>query len=160
MFRVGFGYDSHRFAQDRPLILGGLYIEGAWGLLAHSDGDVILHALTDAILGAIGAGDIGTHFPDSDDKWKGVHSAAFLAGPSRWPSSGLHRRQRRHHRPRPGPQARPHRLAIVETIAEMLECEPNRVNLKAKTNEGMGFVGRSEGMSAYAVLLLTRTSQD
>ena len=156
MFRIGLGYDSHRVDASRPLMLGGVEIPGALGLAAHSDGDVLLHAVTDAMLGALAAGDIGTHFPDTDPKWKGVASGEFLrfaverAGELGFVVNNcdmtVHCDQ---------PKLGPHRDAIVASVAGLLNCPAGCVNLKGKTSEGMGFVGRGEGIVAQVILSLT-----
>jgi 2-C-methyl-D-erythritol 4-phosphate cytidylyltransferase/2-C-methyl-D-erythritol 2,4-cyclodiphosphate synthase len=155
MARIGFGYDSHRFAPGRTLVLGGLRIEHEQGLAGHSDADAVLHAITDAILGAIAAGDIGELFPDSDSRWAGADSSAFVLH-----AVALAERQ--------GllvgncdvtvlaeaPKLGPLKKAMAARIAELLACSANRVSVKAKTNERMGFVGRGEGIAAFAVVLL------
>jgi len=155
MARIGFGYDSHRFVPGRPLVLGGLRIEHEQGLAGHSDADAVLHAITDAILGAIAAGDIGELFPDSDPRWAGADSSAFVLH-----AAALAARQRLFvgncdvtilaEAPKLGPLKK----AMATRIAELLACPADRVCVKAKTNERMGFVGRSEGIAAFAVVLL------
>jgi 2-C-methyl-D-erythritol 2,4-cyclodiphosphate synthase len=157
MHRVGFGYDSHRFAPGRPLLLGGVRIEHAPGLAGHSDADVVLHAITDAILGAVAAGDIGEHFPDSDPRWKGADSTAFLVH-----AAGLAARAGWRivncdvtvlaESPRLGP----HKLAMANRIAGLLGLAADAVSVKAKTNETMGFVGRGEGIATFAVVCMER----
>ncbi len=153
--RVGFGYDSHRLVTGRKLILGGVEISGEKGLLGHSDADVLLHALCDAILGAIGEGDIGRHFPDSDPAYKDIPSRELLIK-----VNGLAVRK--------GylvnnvdstlvlekPKLKEYINKMVENIADFLDMEPDRVNVKASTNEGMGFTGRCEGIAAFAVVTM------
>lgn len=151
-YRTGFGYDVHRFGPGDAIALGGLRIPHDRGLEGHSDADVALHALTDAILGAIGAGDIGAHFPPSDAKWKGADSARFLAFAV---SLVAARGGNIVHldltivceRPKIGS----HRGAMVERIAAIAGLEPGRVSVKATTTEGLGFTGRGEGIAAQAV---------
>ena len=150
--RVGIGYDSHRFAPGRPLILGGVTIPHPVGLAGHSDADAVAHALTDAILGAAGAGNIGQLFPDSDPQWKDADSMALLHE-----AYGVVRRN--------GfafvqgditviaetPRVGPHAAAIAARLAEILEVSPGAIGIKGKTNEGMGFIGRGEGLAVIAV---------
>ncbi len=151
--RVGFGYDSHRLVKGRKLILGGLEISGENGLLGHSDADVLLHALCDAILGAIGEGDLGRHFPDSDPAYKDIPSKELLIK-----VNGL--AVRKGYRVNnvdstlvlEKPKLQEYIYKMVENIADFLDIEPDRVNVKASTNEGMGFTGRGEGVIAFAVV--------
>lgn len=155
MHRIGLGYDSHRFAPQRPLILGGVRIENAPGLVAHSDGDVVLHALTDALLGSIAAGDIGEHFPDSDPALACADSTRFLR-------RAMELLAERSYRvvnvdlviQTETPRLSGHKSRIAERIAELLAIEPGQVSVKAKSAEGMGFVGRAEGMTCQAVVLV------
>ena len=141
--RVGMGYDAHRLVTGRPLILGGVSIPYHLGLLGHSDADVLLHAICDALLGAAGLGDIGTHFPDTDPRWKGVSSLLFLERTA----AMLAERGLRiawidavviAERPKLGP----HFPAMKQALAGALVLPPDRINLKAKTNEGLGELGR------------------
>ena len=153
--RVGIGYDSHRFDETRPLRLGGVTIPGAAGLSGHSDADAIAHALTDALLGAAAAGDIGTHFPPGDEKWKGADSMGML---KRALSIVAKRRYRVVNadvtvvceEPRIGPFIDQMR----KTLAAALAVDPGAISIKGKTNEGMGWTGRGEGMAAHAVVLI------
>ena len=157
MSRVGIGYDSHRFAPDRPLVLGGVPFEGGTGLAGHSDADAVLHAVTDAVLGALAAGDTGTLFPDTDERWRNADSSLFVRH-----AVGLAAEQGCRvvncdivvvaEEPRIGPRAD----RMSNRIAELLGVEPGCVSVKAKTNEGMGFVGRREGLAAMAVVLLEK----
>ncbi len=152
---IGQGYDAHRFAPGRPLILGGVRIPHDQGLLAHSDGDVLIHALCDALLGAAGLGDIGQHFPDSDAAYAGIDSrvllrrlVALLAERGLAPhNADLTLVAQR-------PRLAPHREQMRSLLAEDLGISPERVNVKATTTEGMGFAGRGEGIACYAVVLL------
>lgn len=155
MSRVGLGYDSHRFAPGRPLMLGGVRIEHASGLAGHSDADAVLHAVTDAILGAIGAGDIGEHFPDTDPQWRGADSAIFVRRAMELArQAGLRVANCDVTVLCEAPKLTPHKAAMRQRIAELLGVGPDRVGVKAKTNEGMGWVGQGEGLAALAVVLL------
>lgn len=152
MLRVGIGYDSHRFAAGRPFILGGQRIAHDRGLVGHSDADALSHAVTDALLGAAGAGDIGTHFPDSDPRWKDADSLGILR-------QAVEEIRRRGFTPRQVDVTvileRPHlgvyKEAIARAIAGELGIHDDSVGIKAKTNEGMGFIGRGEGVAVIAV---------
>lgn len=154
--RTGFGYDSHRLVEGRPLIIGGVEIPFEKGLAGHSDADVLCHAIIDAILGGLGLGDIGRHFPDSDPKWKDAVSTELLKhilGVAReqgysvmWVDTTLITEE---------PKIAPFIGSIKESL-EKAGISRDRVNVKAKTNEGMGFVGRGEGIAAFAVCLLER----
>jgi 2-C-methyl-D-erythritol 2,4-cyclodiphosphate synthase len=153
--RIGHGYDVHRLVEGRKLILGGVDIPYAKGLLGHSDADVLLHAISDAILGAIGEGDIGRHFPDTDPRYKGADSlmllshVMLLANGKGYKLGNLDATvvaQR--------PKLAPHIQLMRENIAGVLGAETDRVNIKATTTEELGFAGRGEGMAAYAVALM------
>ena len=156
-FRVGQGYDSHRLVEGRPLILGGVQIPFELGLDGHSDADVLLHAVTDAVLGAAALGDIGQHFPPSDPKWKGADSRVLLravvalARQKGWTVVNCDATIVAE-RPKIGP----HMPAIRASLAETLGVSEEVVNVKAKTNERMDAVGRMEGMMAQAVVLMSR----
>lgn len=150
--RVGIGYDSHRFAAGKPLRLGGVTVPHTHGLVGHSDGDVALHAVVDALLGAAGLGDIGQHFRDDDPRWKGADSLVFaravqelLAG------AGLAVAQVDVTLICERPKLAAHMPSMREATAKALGIEPPAVNFKAKTNEGMGWIGRGEGIAAIAV---------
>lgn len=153
--RAGIGYDSHRFAPGRPLVLGGVVIDHPLGLDGHSDADAVAHAATDAILGAAGAGDIGTHFPPSDERWRGADSIALLRA-----ATALIAEQNYQvvnldvtvicEQPKIGP----HAAAMRERLAQAMGIAPQLVSVKAKTNEGMGWIGRGEGIAAMAVALV------
>lgn len=156
-FRVGQGQDLHRLAEGRPLIIGGVTIPHTHGLVGHSDADVLLHAITDAVLGAAGLGDIGRHFPDRDPRWTGADSRMFLreavrlAHDAGWTAVNVDATVHAQ-----APRLAPYADAIAACIAADLGIEPVDVNVKAKTGEGLGPVGRGEGISADAVVLLAR----
>ncbi len=153
--RVGIGEDLHRVEEGRPLVLGGLTIEGAAGLAGHSDADVLLHAITDAVLGAGGKGDLGAHFPSSDERWKDADSRVFLTEALRmaredgWALSNVDATVRAER-----PRLAPHLGAIRESIAAIAGVEAGQVNVKAKSGEGLDTVGRGEAIGAMAVVLL------
>jgi 2-C-methyl-D-erythritol 2,4-cyclodiphosphate synthase len=156
-YRSGFGYDVHRLVEGRPLILGGVEVPFEHGLEGHSDADVLLHALIDAILGAAGEGDIGTHYPSSDTSLKGISSATMLAETARFVADkgwrvenidGTIVAER--------PRLSPHTPRMKARIADILQIAPDRVNVKSKTTDGLGFTGTSEGMAAYCTVMLTR----
>ncbi len=156
-FRVGQGYDVHALVEGRPLIIGGVTIPHTHGLLGHSDADVLLHAVTDAVLGAAGLGDIGRHFPDTDPAYQGADSRVLLrAALAKVAQAGwqvvnvdatVHAQ---------APKIGPHAAAMVANIAADLEIAGDAVNIKAKTNEGLGYLGRKEGIAATVVALLAR----
>jgi len=156
--RVGLGYDAHRLAPGRPLILGGVEIPHPQGLLGHSDADVLSHAIGDALLGAVGAGDLGTHFPDRDPAYKDISSLILLErimamvrdrgfAPVNVDATVVAQQ----------PRLAPHIPAMQANLARVLGLTPTDVNIKATTTEQMGFAGRGEGMAAYAVILVTKT---
>lgn len=152
---IGQGFDAHRFAAGRPLILGGVTVPHDQGMAAHSDGDVLVHALCDALLGAAGLGDIGRHFPDTDPAYAGIDSRILL----RRVMDDLKGRGLRVHNAdltviAQRPRLAAHIPAMREILAADLGCDPSRVNLKATTTEQMGFTGRGEGIAALAVVLL------
>ncbi|GAB2915362.1 2-C-methyl-D-erythritol 2,4-cyclodiphosphate synthase [Paralcaligenes ginsengisoli] len=157
-FRVGQGFDVHALVPDRHLIIGGVTIPHTHGLLGHSDADVLLHALTDALLGAAGLGDIGRHFPDTDPAYKGADSRALLrAAMAKVREAGwdvvnidatIHAQ---------APKMGPHVAAMAANIAADLQASPQVINIKAKTNEGLGHLGRQEGIAATVVVLLAQT---
>ena len=152
---TGIGWDSHRLEAGRPLILGGVTIEHDRGLAGHSDADVLTHAVIDALLGAAGLGDIGEHFPDTDDAYAGADSISLL----RDVVALLGSREVLHVDTTllmERPKLKPHKPAIRETLAGALGVPLDRVNVKATTGEGMGFVGREEGVAAMAVATLSR----
>lgn len=157
MVTTGIGWDVHRFAQDRPLVIGGVTIPFELGLHGHSDADVLAHAVIDALLGAAGLGDIGEHFPDTEERWRGADSIELLRATRELVAVGgveiahvdatvLIER----------PKLLEHKPAMRENLAGALEIPLARVNVKATRGEGMGFVGRVEGAAALAIATLTR----
>ena len=154
-WRSGTGYDVHRLAAGEELWLGGIQIPHDKGLAGHSDADVVLHALTDAILGAAGAGDIGEHFPPSDPQWRGARSAQFVEhAVALAAEAGLYVANADLTIICEAPKIGPHKQAIKETIAGLLAVDTARVNVKATTTEGLGFTGRGEGIAAQATVML------
>lgn len=150
--RVGIGYDVHALGTGHEVMLGGIAIPHSRGLVGHSDADVVLHAITDAILGALGEGDIGTHFPPSDPQWKGAPSAVFLAdAAARVRARGGRIAHIDVALAAEGPKIAPHREAMRASIAAICDIDIGRVGIKATTNEGLGYIGRGEGMAAQAV---------
>lgn len=150
--RSGIGYDSHRFAAGRPLRLGGVTVPHTHGLVGHSDGDVVLHAIVDALLGAAALGDIGSYFPDHDPQWKGADSLRFVKGAvDALASGGLAVNQVDVTVITERPKLAPHIGAMRAATARALGVPMEMVSIKAKTNEGMGWVGRGEGIGAIAV---------
>ncbi|HPF67855.1 MAG: 2-C-methyl-D-erythritol 2,4-cyclodiphosphate synthase [Flavobacteriales bacterium] len=156
-FRIGYGYDVHRLVEGRDLWLGGVKVPAEKGALGHSDADVLLHAICDALLGAAGSGDIGTHFPDTDAAWKDADSRDLLRrvkeiiSADGWTVGNVDATLVLEK-----PKIKPHVSAMRETIAGILGIDLSAVGIKATTNEGMGFVGRGEGVCAHAVALLVR----
>jgi 2-C-methyl-D-erythritol 2,4-cyclodiphosphate synthase len=158
MSLTGIGFDSHRLTSGRRLILGGVEIEHERGLAGHSDADVLTHALIDALLGAAGMGDIGEHFPDTDDRYRDADSIALLEEVlGRLGDAGLHLVNVDTTVIMERPKLGPHRAAIRTCLAATLSLPTERVNVKATTGEGMGFVGRGEGVAALAVATLDFT---
>lgn len=156
--RVGLGYDVHRLVEGRDLILGGVKIPYGKGLLGHSDADVLLHALTDALLGAAALGDIGRHFPDTDERYRGISSLILLEkaytlvkerGYSLGNADMVLILQK--------PKLKEYIPFMEENIAGALSCEKERISVKATTEEGLGFTGRGEGVSAKAIVLLEKS---
>ena len=153
--RVGFGFDVHRLVEGRPLILGGVKVDYEKGLLGHSDADVLVHAIMDALLGAAGERDIGAHFPDSDPQYAGISSISLLG-------RVVNLLKDKGARPinvdavivAEKPRLAPYINEMVKNIASCLGIEEERVNIKATTTEGLGFTGRGEGIAAYAVVLV------
>ena len=157
--RIGHGYDVHRLVEDRKLIMGGVDIPYEKGLLGHSDADVLLHAIADAMLGALAMGDIGKHFPDTDPAFKGADSMKLLehvvslVGAKGYCVGNLDATiiaQK--------PKMAPHIQSMRENVARACGVEVDRINVKATTEEGLGFTGTGEGISAHAVVLLERIS--
>ena len=152
---IGQGYDAHRLAAGRSLVLGGVHIEHPQGLAAHSDGDVLVHALCDALLGAAGLGDIGQHFPDSDTQFAGIDSRVLLRRVVEMlDARGLRVRNVDLTLVAQQPKLAPYLSLMGVKLAHDLKISEARVNVKATTTEGMGFAGRGEGIAAYAVALL------
>lgn len=157
MIRIGHGFDVHRLGEERALVLGGVTLPHTHGLLGHSDADVLLHAICDAILGALGLGDLGRHFPDTDPKYAGIASTELLR-------AVIALAQQNHYTIgnldatiiAQQPRLAPHIPAMVETIATVCGCQNTQINVKATTTEKLGFVGRLEGISAHAVVVLQR----
>lgn len=154
--RIGTGYDVHRLAENRKCIIGGVEIPYEKGLLGHSDADVLLHAIMDALLGAAALGDIGKHFPDSDPAYKGISSVKLLEHVAGLLEKNLFLVENIDATIiAQAPKMRPHIDRMRENIAKALGIEVSQVNVKATTEEGLGFTGRGEGISAQAVCLLT-----
>jgi 2-C-methyl-D-erythritol 2,4-cyclodiphosphate synthase len=154
-FRIGFGYDVHRLAEGRKLILGGIPIPFTKGLKGHSDADVLIHAICDALLGAAAQGDIGRHFPDTDDSYRDISSLVLLKKTreiieSAGYSIGNIDSTLVLEKPRVADFLR----EMIKKLASALECDENKISVKATTTEGLGFTGRGEGVAAYAVALL------
>ena len=153
--RVGFGYDVHPFVAGRPLFLGGIKIPHPFGLQGHSDADVLLHAICDALLGAMGEGDIGKHFPDTDPQYKGIESTLLLRKVmTRLKERGFHFLNLDSTIVAEKPKLIDFIPQMVKRIAHILETDLGKVNVKATTTEGLGFTGRNEGIAAYAVTLV------
>lgn len=158
--RIGHGYDAHRFVANRRLVLGGVTIPHDKGMLAHSDGDVVIHALCDALLGAAGLGDIGRHFPDTSAEYKDIDSRILLR-------KVVAELNQRHYQVvnadvtvvAQEPRLKDYREAMKCNLAADLRITEDRMNIKATTTEGMGFAGRAEGIAAHAVVLLTEIEQ-
>jgi 2-C-methyl-D-erythritol 2,4-cyclodiphosphate synthase len=154
--RIGIGYDSHRFTTDRPMILGGVHIPDSPGLSGHSDADAVAHAVTDAILGAAALGDIGTHFPANDPRWKDADSISLLR-------SAVNVLAEHNYQivnvdvcvVCESPRIGPHAAGMREALAGALEIGSQHVSVKGKTNEGMGWIGRAEGVAVIAVALVS-----
>jgi 2-C-methyl-D-erythritol 2,4-cyclodiphosphate synthase len=151
----GIGYDSHRLVEGRKLIIGGVEIQSEQGLQGHSDADVLTHAVIDALLGAAGLGDIGEHFPDTDERFRDADSMELLRSVVETVAAARFRIVNVDCTVvMEAPKLGPHRLAIRERLAQALGLEAGRVNVKASTGEGIGFVGRGEGVAALAVASL------
>lgn len=157
MLRIGNGYDVHRLVEGRKLILGGIEIPHSKGVLGHSDGDVLLHAITDAIIGALGLGDIGLHFPDNDENFKDIDSSILLK------KINEKMKEKKFQIVNidciiviQKPKLRPYIDSIKENIAKILEIDSNIINVKAKTEEKLGFTGNETGVKSYSVVLLEK----
>ena len=155
--RVGHGYDVHRFAENRKLIIGGVDIDFELGLLGHSDADVLLHAISDALLGAAGLGDIGKHFPDTDAEYKNIDSRILLRRVAELiKNEGYTVSNVDCTIVAQKPKLAPHIQNMKQNIAEDLSIDEGRVNVKATTEEGLGFTGEMKGISAHAVALIVK----
>lgn len=156
--RVGIGFDAHRFTEGRPLVLGGVELPFRFGLQGHSDADVVIHAIMDAILGAIAAGDIGQHFPDTDEQFRDISSLSLLSkvasllSKKRFQIGNIDCVALLEE-----PKLSPFREQMREKISTALGIEKDNVSVKASTTEGLGFSGRGEGVAAYAVALVEKT---
>jgi 2-C-methyl-D-erythritol 2,4-cyclodiphosphate synthase len=156
--RIGLGVDAHAFADGVPLVLGGVAVEHQRGLAGHSDGDVVAHALTDALLGAAGLGDIGSLFPSDDDRYHGADSLDLLARAyGQVLAAGFELVNVDCVVIGEEPRVAPHRATMRERLAQALDVAPAVVNVRATTTDGLGFTGRREGLAAQAVALLRRT---
>ena len=156
-FRIGQGYDVHKLVEGRKLILGGVEIPHATGLLGHSDADALLHAITDALLGAVALGDIGRHFPDTSAEFKGIDSRILLRDVfARVQRAGYAIGNLDVTIIAQAPKMAPHIDAMCAVLAADLQCDLNRVNVKATTTEQLGFTGRKEGIATEAVVLLVK----
>lgn len=156
-FRTGFGYDVHRYAEGRDLWLGGIRIDHPIGLLGHSDADVLLHALCDALLGAANLRDIGYHFPDTAGEYKNIDSKILLARTIQLiRDKGYELGNADCTVCAEQPKLNPHIPAMQQTMAQVMQVDPDQISIKATTSEKLGFVGRMEGMTAYASVLLVK----
>lgn len=154
-FRIGQGYDCHALVPGRKLIIGGVTIPHVTGLLGHSDADVLLHAITDALFGSVALGDIGKHFPDTDTRFSGADSRVLLReAVKRIHAAGYEVGNLDATIIAQAPKMAPHIASMVANIAEDMQVEINQVNIKAKTNERLGYLGREEGIAAEAVVLV------
>ena len=153
--RIGHGYDAHRFCENKPLVIGGVTVPYELGMLAHSDGDVLIHALCDALLGAVGLGDIGGYYPDNDAKYEGIDSRILLRDVyGKLNELGWVLGNADMTLVAQKPKMKPYIETMKKTLAEDLSVSVAQLNIKATTTEGMGFTGRAEGISAHAVVLL------
>lgn len=159
MYRIGFGFDTHALAPGRPLLLGGITIDHDRGAVGHSDADVLIHAIIDALLGAAGLPDIGQQFPDTSESYNGIDSRELLRR-----TMSMIREQ--HYEPGnidttivlQRPRVAPHIPEIILSLSETMQLDPSRISVKAKTSEKLGFIGREEGVSAYASVLVVKTA--
>lgn len=153
--RIGFGYDVHQLSNDRKLFLGGVEIQSELGLLGHSDADVLLHAICDSLLGALALGDIGKHFPNTDERFKDIDSKILLKESYKLVrEKGYVLGNLDSTLVLEKPKILPHLNKIIESISQILECNKDQISVKATTSEKLGFVGREEGAEAYATALL------
>lgn len=156
MFRIGFGYDAHRLVEGRPLFLGGVEIDNRRGLEGHSDADVLTHAIIDAAIGALGRGDIGQHFPDTDPAYKGASSLSMLKTVVGWMKrNGYTLNNLDATIVAENPKMAAHIPMMRERVAKTFEVHTSQINIKATTTERLGFCGRGEGIEAFAVVSLT-----
>ncbi len=156
--RIGHGYDVHAFGEGDQVVIGGVAIPHGRGLVAHSDGDVLIHALCDALLGAAALGDIGRHFPDTDNSYKNADSRLLLRRVAGLvAAAGLTLANADITLVAQAPKMAPHLEAMVTALAEDLDCRPGQINIKATTTERLGFEGREEGIACHAVVLLVAT---
>lgn len=161
MIRIGHGFDVHKFGGEGPVIIGGVSIPYEQGLVAHSDGDVALHAVCDALLGAIAAGDIGRHFPDTDAEWEGADSRFLLRDVfAKVKAKGYVIGNMDVTIMAQAPKMAPHINAMCAAIAEDLETDVTNINVKATTTERLGFTGRKEGIACEAVVIIRKDSND
>lgn len=157
-FRIGFGYDLHRLVHGRKLILGGVEIPSSKGLLGHSDADVLIHAICDALLGAAGMRDIGYQFPDTDPEYKNIDSKKLLLRVRELiRNKGWHIVNIDSTLVLQSPRISPYIEEMQLNLAQMLDVEQDKISIKATTNEGLGYIGTGEGAAAYAVALINRT---
>ncbi len=155
-YRIGNGYDVHALEEGLPMWLCGMRIESGMGFVAHSDGDVAIHALCDALLGAAALGDIGQHFPDTDDRWKGIDSKLLLKEVvNMLADKGYSLVNADITIALQSPKLRPHIDAMRRTLAEVIGCDTDRISVKATTTERLGFVGRGEGCEVWATVLIS-----
>lgn len=153
--RIGQALDVHALAPGRPLLLGGIAIPFERGLVGHSDGDALLHAVANAVLGALGDGDLGRHFPSSDERWRGIASSELLTRVvARMRAARFRLGNLDATIVAQGPRLAPHQAAMQARVAELLGAEPARVNIKVTSTDALGFLGRGEGIAAMAVVLL------
>jgi 2-C-methyl-D-erythritol 2,4-cyclodiphosphate synthase len=156
-YRIGNGLDAHRLVEGRPLMLGGIHVPFAWGLEGHSDGDCVLHALCDALLGALGEGDMGRHFPSADPRWQGAASLVFVAEVARrLATSGWELENADLTVVAQQPPIAPHAQAMRDAVAQALGVASEQISVKAKSTDGLGAFGRGEGIAALASVLLRR----
>ena len=160
MFRIGFGYDAHRLVEGRPLFLGGVEIPYRLGLKGHSDADVLTHAIIDAVIGALGMGDIGQHFPDTDPAYKGASSLSMLKTVAGWMKRDEYTLNNLDATiVAESPKMAAHLPMMRERVAEALETHAGHINIKATTTEKLGFCGSGEGIEAFAVVSLIAISK-
>lgn len=155
MHRIGFGFDAHRFKEDRKLVIGGVEIPFELGLGGHSDADVLTHAICDAVLGALGLGDIGSYYPESEPKWSGVSSLLLLEDTiQKMISKGYEIQNVDSTIVCEKPRISPYVAPMKQKLSEVIGLVPDNIGVKATTTDGMGFTGRGEGIAAYAVVVI------